>query len=99
LIDGFDANHHGGAGVKADWNFAAELAADYPILLAGGLNPENVADAIGTVEPIGVDVSSGVETDGMRDPQKLQSFIEAAKAGFSNLTTRPATVNPSSASA
>jgi phosphoribosylanthranilate isomerase len=97
LIDGFDAKHHGGAGVKADWDLASDLAAHYPILLAGGLNPENVADAIGKVGPLGVDVSSGVETDGIRDFQKIQSFISAAKKGFAKLAPRNTTVNSSSA--
>jgi phosphoribosylanthranilate isomerase len=92
LVDGYDAKLHGGAGVKADWDLAADLAANFPVLLAGGLDAENVADAIGKVRPIGVDVSSGVETDGVRDPEKLQSFIGAAKLGFSNFAPRNLTV-------
>jgi len=88
LVDGYHAKLHGGTGVKADWDLAADLAANFPVLLAGGLNAENVVDAIGKVKPLGVDVSSGVETDGSRDPEKITSFIRAAKLGFSKLTPR-----------
>jgi phosphoribosylanthranilate isomerase len=84
LIDRFDAKHYGGAGIKANWNLAAKLASNYPILLAGGLDPDNVADAISTVGPVGVDVSTGVETDGTRDAEKIQAFIAAAKQSFAN---------------
>jgi phosphoribosylanthranilate isomerase len=88
LIDGYHAKLHGGTGVKADWDLAADLAANFPVLLAGGLNAENVEDAIGKVRPLGVDVSSGVETEGSRDPEKITSFIRAAKLGFSKMTPR-----------
>jgi phosphoribosylanthranilate isomerase len=82
LIDGFDARQHGGAGVRADWNLAAEVAKNFPIMLAGGLTPENIGSAIETVCPIGVDVSSGVETEGVRDPEKIKRFILEAKRQY-----------------
>jgi phosphoribosylanthranilate isomerase len=63
----------------ADWTLAAALAAEYPVLLAGGLTPDNVAEAARTVRPLGVDVSSGVETDRVKDPDKVRRFIGAIR--------------------
>ena len=79
LIDAHVAGSFGGAGVVADWSAAARLAAQRPVLLAGGLNPETVGAAIAAVQPWGVDVSSGVETDGVKDLEKIRRFIVAAK--------------------
>ncbi len=81
LLDAFDEKQFGGTGIRADWELAANLAREFPLLLAGGLTPENVADAIRHVQPWGVDVSSGVErTPGMKDFFKVQQFIRAAKS-------------------
>ncbi len=79
-VDAHVAGSFGGAGVVADWQAAARLAEERPVLLAGGLTPANVAAAIAAVRPWGVDVSSGVETDGIKDPEKIRAFIQAAKA-------------------
>ncbi len=73
-------NVRGGAGIEWDWSRAAGLAAKADVLLAGGLDPNNVAHAIEAVSPWGVDVSSGVESDGAKDIEKIWRFIEAAKA-------------------
>jgi phosphoribosylanthranilate isomerase len=71
---------YGGSGVTADWTAAAELAKKYPLLLAGGLAPENVADAVKQVQPWGVDVASGVEsTPGEKDAAKMSAFVQAVK--------------------
>jgi phosphoribosylanthranilate isomerase len=71
---------YGGSGTTFDWALAAEVAASRPILLAGGLSPDNVAEAIRAVRPWGVDVASGVEASpGVKDPEKLRRFIDAAK--------------------
>jgi phosphoribosylanthranilate isomerase len=78
-VDAHVPGSYGGAGVTGDWNRAAELAASHPILLAGGLTPENVGAAIRRVHPWGVDVSSGVETDGVKDVARIQAFIAAAR--------------------
>ncbi len=73
----------GGSGKTGDWALARKAAAIEPILLAGGLTPENVADAVRRVQPFGIDASSGVElTKGRKDHEKVQRLIEnARKAG------------------
>jgi phosphoribosylanthranilate isomerase len=62
-----------------DWALAREVAARLPIVLAGGLTPENVGEAVRTVRPWGVDVSSGVETRGAKDLSKVRAFIQVAR--------------------
>ena len=84
LVDAWHPNAYGGTGLTADWTTVARLAADYPVWLAGGLTPDNVERAIAEVQPYGVDVSSGVETDGQKDVAKIAAFLAAA-----GTTTRP----------
>ncbi|MBI9049215.1 MAG: phosphoribosylanthranilate isomerase [Anaerolineaceae bacterium] len=80
LVDAYRPGTFGGTGHTADWQLAARLAWQFPILLAGGLRPENVADAIAQVHPWGVDVASGVEiSPGVKDHLKMQEFIKNAK--------------------
>ncbi|MBA3072944.1 MAG: phosphoribosylanthranilate isomerase [Anaerolineae bacterium] len=80
LLDAASTIAYGGTGQQADWSAAAELAAKHHIFLAGGLTPENVAQAIGQVHPWGVDVASGVETlPGMKDVQKMKAFVNAVR--------------------
>ncbi|MDP9356577.1 MAG: phosphoribosylanthranilate isomerase [Chloroflexota bacterium] len=82
LLDGFDPAAHGGSGVKADWHLAADLASRWPLMLAGGLTPDNVSAAIRAATPRAVDVSSGVELDGVKDPIRIAAFIAAARDAF-----------------
>jgi phosphoribosylanthranilate isomerase len=78
LVDASVNNAYGGTGVTADWKGAAELAKHYPILLAGGLTPKNVAEAVRRVSPWGVDVASGVElSPGVKDAVKMRAFVKA----------------------
>lgn len=80
LVDAFSPDAYGGTGQVADWSLAAEAAAVTRILLAGGLTPENVAQAIEQVRPYGVDVSSGVEASpGRKDHAKVRAFVQAVR--------------------
>lgn len=70
-----------GVGMQPDWDHAAQIAHRTCLMLAGGLNPDNVRDAIIHVHPWGVDVSSGVESSpGVKDPEKIKAFVAAARA-------------------
>ena len=80
VVDAFSDHAYGGTGQTVDWTLAAEAARASRILLAGGLTPDNVAEAIRLVRPYGVDVSSGVEVrPGQKDHAKVQAFIQAAR--------------------
>lgn len=88
LLDVHDPIARGGTGRTVDWPAAANLAARREILLAGGLTPDNVVDAVARVRPFGIDVSSGVErAPGIKDHQRLRALFEAVHdAG--HITTR-----------
>jgi phosphoribosylanthranilate isomerase len=80
VVDAFSDTAYGGTGHTTDWSLAGEVAKAVPILLAGGLNPENVREAIRQVQPYGVDVSSGVElSPGRKDPGKIREFIQSVR--------------------
>ena len=82
LLDAWSPETQGGTGQKFNWDLAVEARKlGRPIVLAGGLTPENVAEAVTRVEPYAVDVSSGVEVaPGKKDKSKVRRFVEAAKA-------------------
>jgi phosphoribosylanthranilate isomerase len=83
LLDAYVAGKRGGTGTSFNWDLAKSVACVVPILLAGGLNPENVGQAIRTVKPYGVDVCSGVESEpGKKDRRLLRQFIEEARKAF-----------------
>lgn len=81
VLDAATLEGYGGTGQRTDWNTArsARQNASVPVILAGGLTPESVAEAIRIVEPYGVDVSSGVETEKTKDTNKIRDFIANAK--------------------
>ena len=82
LLDTFKDGKLGGTGIVHDWSLSAILAKELrvPVILAGGLNPLNVGEAIKTVRPYAVDVSSGVETNGRKDREKVESFIKEVRS-------------------
>ena len=79
LIESRVEGHYGGTGQRVDWSLARIAARRYAFLLSGGLDPDNVGDAVAHVRPWGVDVSSGVESAGKKDPAKISAFIEAVR--------------------
>jgi len=79
LLDSEVEGRYGGTGTTFDWSLARQAAEKFPVIIAGGLTPENVAEVIEVVTPWGVDVSSGVEVDGVKDTAKIRSFIEAVR--------------------
>jgi phosphoribosylanthranilate isomerase len=82
LLDTLKDGMLGGSGETHDWNLSAAMVSklSVPVILAGGLNPSNVREAIGRVRPYAVDVSSGVETNGRKDPAKMAAFVEQVRS-------------------
>lgn len=84
LLDAHAPGVHGGTGTTIDWSLAADVvsAAARPVVLSGGLRPDNVAEAVRQVHPTAVDTASGVESSpGIKDPALMRAFVEAARAG------------------
>jgi phosphoribosylanthranilate isomerase len=79
LLDSKVGDTYGGTGQAFDWQLAGKISAKYPVLIAGGLTPTNVSRLIKKTQPWGVDVSSGVETNGQKDTAKIKAFIRAAR--------------------
>jgi len=79
LLDSHVEGEYGGTGESFNWNLAQHVAKRFPVIIAGGLDPKNVARLIETVRPWGVDVSSGVETNGVKDIAKIKAFIEEVR--------------------
>jgi len=81
LLDSYTAGVPGGTGETFSWEIARAHRGRTPVLLSGGLTPDNVADAIAAVHPYAVDVASGVElSPGLKDPEKLQAFAAAVRS-------------------
>ena len=84
LVDSFAEGRLGGSGVVHDWNISRcvrDVIYPKPLILAGGLNPSNVCEAVKTVKPYAVDVSTGVESKpGFKDPFKMETFVNRAKS-------------------
>src|SRR5215510_2347889 len=81
LLDAHDPLKKGGTGTAIDWSAAAAVARRRPVLLAGGLTPENVGEAITRVRPFGIDVSSGVEqAPGIKNPERIRALFKAIHA-------------------
>lgn len=83
LLDACSGDDRGGTGQSFPWDLARKLDTSAPMLLAGGLEPDNVGRAIQVVHPAGVDVSSGIETEpGIKDAARLREFVSRARAAF-----------------
>jgi phosphoribosylanthranilate isomerase len=79
LLDSRVEGKYGGTGESFNWNLAQKVAQGFPVIIAGGLDSKNVARLIKRVAPWGVDVSSGVETGGVKDTSKIEAFIGAVR--------------------
>ena len=79
MLDSAHGPYRGGSGQPFDWEVARLVAAELPMMLAGGLTPENVGRAIAQVRPWAVDVSSGTERDGRRDHARVRAFVDAVR--------------------
>jgi len=79
LLDSRVEGKYGGTGERFNWTSAQQVAKRFPVIIAGGLDPKNVAKLIETVAPWGVDVSSGVETGGVKDIAKIRTFIKEVR--------------------
>jgi phosphoribosylanthranilate isomerase len=93
VLDTRTADRLGGTGRTHDWSVSARIVdtvAPLPVYLAGGLRPENVAQAVARVRPAGVDVNSGVEdAKGRKDAAKMRAFVDRARAGLQQVRTAP----------
>jgi phosphoribosylanthranilate isomerase len=82
MVDAYHPGQSGGTGLLADWELSTQLARSFPLMLAGGLRPENVGQAIDQVRPAHVDVSSGVEIDGEKSPELIRAFVTNARSAL-----------------
>lgn len=81
LLDTYVNDAYGGTGKCFDWRLVSKICLDLPIILAGGLRPDNVRQAMEQAMPFAVDTSSGVESEGLKDDNKILTFIEAVRGG------------------
>ncbi|GAJ12962.1 unnamed protein product [marine sediment metagenome] len=79
LLDSQASGTYGGTGEAFDWQLAEEVSARFPVIIAGGLTPTNISQLVKEVQPWGVDVSTGIETNGKKDNSKIKAFIKAVR--------------------
>ncbi|HNQ33452.1 MAG TPA: phosphoribosylanthranilate isomerase, partial [Methanoculleus sp.] len=86
ILDSRTEERIGGTGIPHDWNISAKIVANstIPVILAGGLTPENVREAVRKVRPYGVDVHTGIKKDGLRNPEKTLAFAREAQNALPN---------------
>lgn len=78
VLDSYHPTQYGGTGQVGDWDLISSVLLSTPVILAGGLDAQNLAQAISQVRPVGVDLSGGVETDGVKDQNKIQQVVALA---------------------
>jgi len=89
LLDSKADEAYGGSGETFDWQLAREVSAEFPVIIAGGLTPNNVGQLVKEIQPWGVDVSTGVENNGKKDPSKIKAFIEAVRKADEDIASSP----------
>lgn len=88
LMDAREAGHYGGTGKKSDWRLAIKIKETHPLILAGGLNRENIREAIERVKPQAVDINSGVEiSPGKKDPNKIREIMKIVRETNQRIST------------
>ena len=80
LLDSSIKGKYGGTGMTFNWNLARQVAEQFPVIIAGGLTPENVGKLVKLAKPWGIDVSTGVETSGVKSVEKIRAFIRAVRS-------------------
>jgi len=86
LLDTFVEHQYGGTGQVFAWEIAKRAAVKYPVIIAGGLHPRNAAQVVARLRPWGVDVSSGVESEGVKDVDKIKAFVQAVRSVHNSAT-------------
>lgn len=81
LLDSFSEKKYGGTGKTADWNIISSVNIKTPFFLAGGLNINNIGAAVKTVNPYGIDISGGIETNGFKDRNKIEIIMKLIRSG------------------